>query len=125
VSVDQVLISGLSTLTGIAVRALHGEQLGDDQPAQVPLIVVSRIGSEWNSWSTTCKGNADIADVMVQIDAYAATLEQSRKLMDQVRHWVVNNLPATLDSEFDLWESERVYRTTATITVTDDSPDAI
>jgi hypothetical protein len=124
-SVDQRLVAGISRLTGLAVRALHGEQLGDDQPVQVPLIVVSRIGSEWSSWSTVCKGNADIAEVMLQIDVYTTTLAQCRTLMDQIRRWVVDNLPASLDSEFDLWDSERVYRTTATFTVTDDSPNAI
>jgi hypothetical protein len=121
-SIEQQVVPGLIAETGVTVRSLHGEQLDDLQPARVPLIVVQRIGTAWDAWNNFCRPNVDIADVLLQIDTYAETLEQARRLMDTVRRWMADNIPCSLDNEMDMWESERVYRTTATYSVTDVNP---
>lgn len=104
------------------VRVLHAEQLSDLTPAEVPLVVFSRVGSYWSDWDTFCAGNVDLADVTLEFNYLAKTLEAARRLADTGRA-TMRAQHANLTSEFDIWEpSIRVYRVTALFNLTDYNP---
>ena len=125
-SIEQTLIPALAAATGEHVRSLHGEQLTDLLPARVPLIIVARTMADWGAWQTTCGPELGIADVIIQIDYYALTLEAARRLADHGRGVVAGLLGAAPESEFDVWEAPlRVHRVTASYNVPDYSPAVI
>ena len=123
---EQTLIPALAAATGVTVRALHAEQLDDLNPAQVPLIIISRVGSYWSDWDTFCAGNTDLADVTIEVDYIDKTLEGARRLADIGRKVLAAEAQSSPESEFDVWESSlRVYRVTALFNIPDYEPEIV
>jgi hypothetical protein len=124
--IEQLLIPALTAATGVPVRNLHGEQFDDLKPADVPLVVVSRVGTDYEPWETNCGPNDDIADVMVQIDYFANTLAEAWRLAHLGKVAVATFSNSSPLDESPFWESQlRVHRVTATHFVTDYQPEIV
>jgi hypothetical protein len=125
-AIEQTIIPTLTTDTGVAVRALHGEQLDDLLPAEVPLVIVSRVGTYWGDWDTFCAGNTALAEVTIQVDYIDITLEGARRLADIGRRTLTQIASTGPESEFDVWEPGiRVYRVTQLFSISDYNPSIV
>jgi hypothetical protein len=124
--IEQLLIPALAAATSVPVRNLHGEQLDDLKPADVPLIVVARIGTDYEQWETYCGPNGEIADVMLQIDYFATSLEAAWRLAALGKATVATFSHSAPLDESPFWESQlRVHRVTATHIVPDYQPEIV
>lgn len=125
-SLEQTLLPVLVTaFNPVPVRAVHAEQLTDLLPAQVPLVVFSRVGSYWSDWDTFCGSNVLLADVTLEVNYLDLTLEGARRLADTGRATLAAQ-HASLASEFDVWEPAlKVYRVTALFNLTDNHPQIV
>ena len=122
-SIEQTVIPALAAATGVDVRSLHGEQLTDLLPAHVPLIVIARVSASWDDWDTFCTPNLDLANVGLQVDYYASTLEAARRLADIGRVALAQAAGSAPEGEFDSWDSGiRVYRVSASYYLPDYAP---
>ena len=125
-AIEQTIVPALIAELGVTVRMLHGEQLDDLHPANVPLVLVSRAGTYWGDWDTFCSGNNALAEVTIQVDYIDITLEGARRLCDVGRRTMTRIAGSGPESEFDVWESDmRVYRVTQLFNVPDYNPSIV
>lgn len=124
-SIEQKLIPALKALVApIPVYMLHAPQLDDEHPINVPFVLVTHSGTFFDQWDTFCRGNDEVADVYFNIDCVALTLEETRRLSDQIRTFLSTwESPTSPDGVYDVWNpNTRVYQTSASYVVNDPSP---
>jgi len=118
-AIDTQLVEALIQETGETVRNLHGEELSDLQPAEVPLIVVSRLSVFWGEFDTYC-GQQE-AEATYSVDCLSLSLEDARRLSNLARR-VLTNLGFQIESLFDVWESSmKIYRVTLTASIIEEN----
>jgi hypothetical protein len=123
-SIEQQIIPDLIAETGVTVRMLHAEQLDDLQPADVPLIVLQRLYSDWGPYESLCNIDGP-CETTLTADCFAETLVEARRLSRLVRR-VMRRHTAAIESEADAWDDGiRVYRVTGSYTVTDYAPEVV
>lgn len=103
-SVERLIIDTVEAATG-GVATFFGmqPQADDDHPSPMPVNIVNRIRTDW--LNNFCGADPALNTSGIQVDYYAETAEQARRLADQGRAAIIA-LPdaATLDSEVSFYD---------------------
>lgn len=118
--IDEDIKALLSPLVQGHVHPLRRPQrAGPDVPEELPVIVYSYVGDDWQTANTLC--GPGLHDVRVQLDCYAAHYRDARNLAYAVADlmntlgWLMNMQPFPDDDEkiyrwlveFSVWRTDR------------------
>lgn len=94
----------------------------DSAPAPLPVVITNRVASVW--YAQFCGTDTNLSNSGIQVDYYADTAEQARRMADQGRALIAAiDEPGVLESEVSYYDEEsRAWRVMQRWTLPDYSP---